>query len=116
MASKRLVRRVVLERASRILLVELLRTFGASFFAAHGVSLDELEAAPARDRRLVHRVFDLVHDARAVPEVPAALRARLAAWDALATAAGGEAILHADVTTKIPRATYGDEDLALVAA
>jgi hypothetical protein len=49
-----------------------------------------------------------------VPELPAALRSRLAAWDALATPAGGEAILHADVSRAIPRATYGDEDLALV--
>jgi hypothetical protein len=114
MPSKRLVRRVVLERASRVLLVRLLRTFGASFFEAHGVSLAELEAAPARDRRLVHRVFDLLHDAKADPELPAALRSRLAAWDALATPAGGEAVLHADVAGAIPRATYGDEDLALV--
>jgi hypothetical protein len=114
MPVKRLVRRVVLERASRILLARLLTTFGASFFEAHGLSLAELAASVPRDRRLVHRVFDLVHDTKAVPELPAALRSRLAAWDALATPAGGEAILHADVSGAIPRATYGDEDLALV--
>jgi hypothetical protein len=34
--------------------------------------------------------------------------------DALATPAGGEAILRADDKALIPRATYGDEDLALV--
>ena len=114
MASKRLVRRVILERASRPLLARLFETFAASFFEAHGVSLVELAASVPRDRALVHRIFDLVHDAKAVPELPAALRTRLAAWDALATPAGGEAILHADTSGAIPRATYGDEDLALV--
>jgi hypothetical protein len=57
MPVKRLVRRVVLERASRILLARLLETFGASSFEAHGVSVAELAASVPRDRRLVASHF-----------------------------------------------------------
>jgi hypothetical protein len=53
MASKRLVRRVILERGSRPLLARLLETFGASLFEAHGVSLSELAASVPRDRALI---------------------------------------------------------------
>jgi hypothetical protein len=114
MASKRLIRRVVLERASRPLLARFLSTHAAAFFEAHGLSLAALAASPTRERALVHRVFDLIHDRSLTPALPPAFRSLLATLDALATPAGGEAILRADDKALIPRATYGDEDLALV--
>ena len=114
MSSKHVVRRVVLERASRPLLARFLKTHDAGFFDAHGLSLDALAESKARDRTLVYRVLDLLDDKTLVPALPAALRALLATLDALATSNGGEAILRADEKGLIPRATYGDEDLALV--
>jgi hypothetical protein len=114
MASKRLVRRVVLERVSRPLLARFLETHAAAFFEAHGLSLAALAASPTRDRSLVHRVFDLVHDRTLSPALPPAFRGLLVTLDALATPNGGEAILRADEKGLLPRATYGDEDLALV--
>jgi hypothetical protein len=114
MASKRIVRRVALERASRALLSRLLLAHGEAFFEAHGVSLAALATTSPRDRAVIHRIFDLVHDRAIIPALPASMRAALEAFDTLATPAGGEAILRADEKALIPRATYGDEDLALV--
>jgi len=112
-ASSRVIRRVVLEHASRAQLARFLEKHGAAFFAAHGLSLDELARSSTRDRVIVARVFDLVHDTTLDPAAPAGLRAALAALDALATH-GAEAILRADTQGVLPRATYGDEDMALV--
>jgi hypothetical protein len=113
MPANRVIRRVVLERSSRPLLVRFLTVHGAAFFAAHDFPLDGLAAAPSSDRALVHHLFDLLH----TPSLarPPALLAALAALDALATPNGGDELVRLDVDARLPRATYGDEDLALFA-
>jgi len=113
-ASKSLVRRAVLERAARPLLARFLRQHAGAFFEAHGVSLDALAKSMTRERSLVHRVVDLIHDRALIPALPPAFRAQLALLNTLATDAGSDAILRADKDGRILRATYGDEDLALV--
>ncbi len=114
MPSKSVIRRVVLERCSRPLLARFLEKHAAAFFEAHGVSLAALAASAPRDRALVRRVFTLIHDRTLSPALPPTFPGLLGVLDALATSNGAEAILHADTQRLLPRATYGDEDLALV--
>lgn len=111
----RIVRVEVLERAARTLLAELLSR-EVAFFRARGFSIEALGGSSPADRDVVHALDALLHDAAAAPAMPHALRDALRALDALATSAGAEELVRLDAQSRrLPRATLGEEDLALTA-
>jgi hypothetical protein len=111
------LRRALLERLARPLLARFLATHAADFCAAHALSLDALASSDPRDRTLIYRFYDLLHadDPPASPPFPEAALGHLAVLEALGTLRGGERLIEVDVARVLPRATHGDEDLALTA-
>jgi hypothetical protein len=106
--------RVLLERLARPLLARFLAAHAAPFCDAHAFSLAELAASDPRDRVLVHRLFELLHE-DVSPALPDPAREWLAILDALACTRGGERLIELDAARVLPRAKLGDEDLALTA-
>lgn len=109
-SSKRAVRRELLDRIARPLLCELLAPY-ASYLLSNDLSLDDLSATRQTDRRLVHRLYDLLHAGD--PRFPSELRAALLAIAPVATAAGQQAIVG--LSPELAARRLGPEDLAVTA-
>lgn len=114
-ARKRIVRLTVFQRAARPLLVRLLTPY-ADDLTARGLSLSALAATVQDDPIEVRRFYAAICTPPAsAPPLPAALLDALAAIDGVATAAGRDSLLRADVTGLLPRGRLGDETLAVTA-
>jgi hypothetical protein len=109
-SSTRIIRRVTLDRIRRDLLVRILAPF-SELFTARGLPLADLAATAQDDRSVVRRVHDLLH--ADVSAVPAELRAQLIALDALANAAGQDALYK--LCPELTAVRRGFEDTAAVA-
>ena len=110
MPGPRIVRADALARAKPSALARLLAPF-AAFFAAGDVDVASLGAATQVPRAIARRIATAAHD----PRAPAPLRALLGAFDSLADPRGAAELVRLDVARRLPRATLGDEDLALFA-
>jgi hypothetical protein len=107
------IRRSVLEHASRALLAKYLAPW-SSFFATHDVSLAALVESPQSDHALPWRMYALLKDERTAV-APAELSEALTALDMLASDEGRGELVKFDFDEKLPRGRLSNEDLALTA-